>query len=252
MRQLQIVALALLAVGAIAPAATLQLPIDPQAPTPSDTPAAPLAVRPILDEVPDAPASPVAWRAPRAPSLTPPAAAAAVTAGGAAIALVAFGLYSRLARSELLDHARRDEVYKLVQASPGISLTDVAQRCGLGWGTAVYHLDRMERAGFVASQRIGARRCYFPVGAMPKDERAKLGTLQQETTRTIAQFVSERPGATQTELAQALGLTASAASKQVSKLESAGLVRRERDWKTVRLHPEGRLGELLSVAPSRA
>lgn len=178
----------------------------------------------------------------------PPAAEAAVTsvAVGGALALAAFALYSRLGRGELLDHKRRDEVFQLVRNEPGISLSDVAAKTGLGWGTVNYHLDRLERGGFVTSERANGRRAYFPVGAVPKDDRASLGALRQDTTRNVASFVQERPGATQTELAEALGLTASAASKQVSKLESIGLVRREREHKLVRLHPGPNLASLLA------
>lgn len=185
-------------------------------------------------------------------ALPPPETVVATGAIAGGVALIGFALYSRLSKNEILDHERRDGVFQLVRAEPGISLTDVASRTGLGWGTVVYHLDRLERAGFVMSERNGGRRCYFPVGTVPKDARPSLGALQQETTRSVASFVAERPGATQTELAEALGLTASAASKQVSKLESVGLVRREREWKTVRLHPEPKLAQMLTPATALA
>lgn len=226
--------------------------VDAPALPPIGTPFDPLAgpAQPIASPVtlPEAAPAPPKWLFDPANLPQPAPEAVAATAVGSALALVGLMLYSRLSRGQLLEHERRDEVYKLVQAEPGISLTDVAQRCGLGWGTTVYHLDRLERAGFVASERNGARRCYFPIGTVAKDARAPLGALQQETTRSVATFVVERPGATQTELAEALGMTPSAASKQVSKLENVGLLRREREWKTVRLHPEAKLAELL--APS--
>lgn len=161
-------------------------------------------------------------------------------------------LYSRLARSELLDNGHRDRVYKLVQEHPGLGLSEIMERCGLGWGTTVYHLDRLERAGFVASERAGLHRCYFPVGTVPKESRKGMGALKADTTRSIAEFLVARPGATQTELCAALGMSASAASKQITKLESAGLVRRERDWKTVHLYPEGPLPALLAGEPAPA
>ena len=268
-----VIGLALLgqAAGAVELPELPALPVAPE-PAPIDAPTAPAIETPPLEAPPlDAPVlpavePPIAAQAPipgvlpeeatRAPfpfdpaniPLPPVETVAATTAVGGLLALVGFALYSRLSRGQLLDHERRDEVFQLVRAEPGISLTDVAARTGLGWGTAVYHLDRLERAGFLMSERSGGRRCYFPVGTVPKDARPSLGALQQETTRSVASFVVERPGATQTELADALGMTASAASKQVSKLESIGLVRREREWKTVRLHPEPKLAQLLTPA----
>lgn len=259
MRHALLVLLALTAIPAL-PAATLDLDV-PRLPALPD-PALPEAAAPDLADV--APLSVDAGLpAPERPSpfegalgAVPPA-APAVAAGVGGLALVgAMGglrwlavagvaLYSRLTKSDMLDNGHRDRVYRLVQEAPGLTLSEAAERAGVGWGTAVYHLDRLERAGFIASERSGLRRCYFPVGTLPRDDRAGLGTLKAETTRTIAEFLVRRPGATQGELADALGLSASAASKQVTKLESAGLVRREREWKTVRLHPEPRLGALL-------
>lgn len=157
----------------------------------------------------------------------------------------AFALYSRLTKSDLLDNGHRDRVYKLIQENPGLGLSQISQITGLGWGTTVYHLDRLERVGFVASERGGLHKCYFPVGTVAKETRKGIGALKADTTRSIAAFLVSKPGATQTELCEALGLSASAASKQVSKLEEAGLVRREREWKTVRLIPNETLPALL-------
>lgn len=227
------------------PAPDLPAPDLPAAPA-LPTPPSPLAAEPIM--MPRNPMRPgIPFETPNI-TLPPVTPATATAVGGAALALVGFALYSRLARGQLLDHERRDGVYQLVRGEPGISLTDIASRTGLGWGTAVYHLERLEKAGFVTSEKNGARRCYFPIGEVPRDARPHLGALQQEALRNVASFVHERPGATQTELADALGLTASAASKQITKLESVGLVRREREWKTVRLHPEPKLAELLVPA----
>lgn len=180
------------------------------------------------------------------PALTPAQIATAATAGSAMLVVAGFALYSRLGRDELLSHERRDALHKLVQSEPGIALSDLARRTGLAWGTTVYHLDRLARAGFVTSEAQGARRRYFPVGSVRREDRAGLGALQDGPIRSLACLVNERPGATQGELAAVLGLSASAASKQVTKLESAGLVRRERAWKRVRLHPAPKLVELLS------
>lgn len=207
-------------------------------------------VRETSDALPPLAGAPDAPRWSRGIDLPPmgPEAVAATAAGGAALVLVGLGLYSRLARGQLLDHEPRDAVYKLVQQEPGISLTAIADRTGLGWGTTVYHLERLEKGGFVTSEKTGAKRCFFPVGTVARDTRAPIATLREEQLRVVATYVHERPGTTQGEMAEALGISPSAASKQVSKLESAGLVVREREWKTVRLLPGPRLAELLMPA----
>lgn len=231
------------AVVALAPDPLAQLPI-PLDPRDLREPVAPLGVDAALDALPEGASAPPALRIPGA-AIDPPLVAAAATAGGAALAITGFAQYSRLARNDLLRHETREAVRKLIEAAPGIALSDVAQRAGLAWGTAVYHLERLERAGFLVSERKAGRRCYFVAASVPRAARAGFATLQQGTTRSIAAFVAARPGATQTELCEGLGLSASAASKQVSKLESAGLVRRERESKAVRLHPEAHLATIL-------
>lgn len=164
----------------------------------------------------------------------------------------AVGLYSRLTKSDLLHNEHRDGVYKLIQESPGLGVSEISQRTGLGWGTTVYHLDRLERAGFVASERGGLHKCYFPVGTVRPEARKGMGALKADTTRSIAEYLLAKPGATQTDLCKDLALSPSQASKQVSKLEEAGLVRREREWKTVRLIPTEALPTLLAPEPGVA
>src|SRR5581483_5745226 len=190
--------------------------------------------------------------APVAARVAPPAVAAAgllalLQALGAWRLLATGGvaLYSRLTRSSLLDNAHRDAVYKLIQETPGLNVSEIAQRTSLGWGTTVYHLDRLEREGFVAAERAGLSKRFFAVGLVDRETRRTTAQLKDGPRRDVAAVLLATPGITQSELAATLGMSASAASKQVTKLESAGLVRRERDWKTVRLFP----GPALSAAP---
>lgn len=245
MRTAALLALALLAFGTAEGALLEELgilpPAVPATPPPDLDDVEPLATldAPLPDPTPPTPP----W--PRAPALDAPTLAAA-TGGAALLACLGFALYSRLSRHELLENEHRQNVMDLVRSAPGITLTDVAHRSGLGWGTTVYHLERLQKAGMVASERSGTRRCYFATGSVPREARAGVGTLHDDTARSVATLVLERPGATQSELADALGLSASATSKQVTKLESHGLVRREREWKSVRVHPQPQLAALLA------
>ena len=163
-------------------------------------------------------------------------------AGGLAV------LYSRLSPNELLDNERRERVLQLVRERPGIGPRDIGQATGMNWGVLSYHLDRLERAGLVSSQRVGQHRCYFLPGAVPRDAQEKVGVVRADTTRRVAQLVRERPGIPQRELAAALGLSASATSKQVSRLEAAALVRRETAGDGLRLYPQAALDVALAPA----
>lgn len=155
-------------------------------------------------------------------------------------------LYFRVQPDNLLENERRERVITMIRERPGIGPSEIGQTLGTGWGATMYHLDRLERAGLVVSRRAGHHRCYFVPGALPKDAQAQVGIFRGDTARRVAQLLLERPGLTQTQLCQALGLSASAASKQLSRLEAASLVRREATSQGTRVYPADTLGGALA------
>lgn len=156
---------------------------------------------------------------------------------GRALGAAFAALYFRVQPNELLDHERRERVVQLVRERPGIGPSDVANALGTGWGVTSYHLDRLERAGLVTSQRVGQHRCYFLPGAVPRDQQRTVGLFRGDTTRRLAEHVRAKPGLTQSQICAELGLSASAASKQISRLEAAALVRREARDGAQRVYP---------------
>lgn len=56
---------------------------------------------------------------------------------------------------------RQEDVTQLLSREPGLSQTDLATRLGLQRKAAQYHLDRLEQAGVVRSDRSGRRTLYF-------------------------------------------------------------------------------------------
>ena len=217
---------------------------------PLDLPAAAGIAVPIATVAPSVPARATI---PTAPPIAAPEAATAAAGMGAILWIVverlgagrAFAaLYSRLANSDLLENQRRERVIGMVRAQPGIGPQEIADALGTGWGVTIYHLDKLERAGLITSQRSGHHRCYFVPGAMPRDDQKAVALFRGDTTRRVAQLVQQQPGLTQSELCRALGLSASAGSKQVSRLEAAALVRREASLDGNRLFPEPTLAAL--------
>lgn len=222
-----------------------------------------LSAQPPLAEIaapftpPDAPSTMGEAREPVPPA--PAAVQAAAATGllwlvlerlGLGRAMIGAGalLYSRLAPNELLDHERRERVVSLVRARPGIGPQEIGKALGMNWGVTSYHLDRLEGAGLLTSQRVGQHRCYFVPGAVPRDAQAKVGLFRGDTTRRVAELVREKPGIGQSELAAALGLSASATSKQLSRLEKEALVRREASGNGMRLFPQPALDSALTPA----
>ncbi len=145
-------------------------------------------------------------------------------------------MYSRIKESDLLDHPGRAAVYDHVKTNPGTSLSDVHAATGFGWGTTVYHLQRLRGARLVTTAREGPTRRFWVVGATPRrgdDEPAALG---HDTARAVHAHVVESPGVRQKDLCDALAMTASSASKNLKKLALAGLVTAVKEGREVRYY----------------
>lgn len=178
--------------------------------------------------------------------------AALLLAAAAAKQLAVAGLagYARISKSEVLDHATRERMLRAITETPGLSLSEVQARFALGWGTAVYHLDRLESAGHLASERSGFAKRYYPRAALSPGERAVRAVLARPQLAKLAERVLAEPGLSQQELAHRLGITAGAATKQLAALEGAGLVLRVREGKVARVAPTAALAGAATRAPA--
>jgi DNA-binding transcriptional ArsR family regulator len=118
---------------------------------------------------------------------------------------------------------------------------DIRRSLGIAWGTAVYHLGRLERAGQVAVRHVGGHRGHWPLGQAPsRDALAPTG-------QALASLVRDRPGLTQLELARLAGIGAPAACKQLKRLEAAGAVLGERAGRVRLYRPTARLESMLAA-----
>lgn len=153
----------------------------------------------------------------------------------------ALGLFSRIEDGDLASHPMRRQALDYIAANPGATLQDVRRSLGVAWGTAVYHLGRLERAGQVAVRHVGGRRGHWPLGQAPAH-----GALAP-TGQALVTLVRERPGLSQLELARLAGIGAPAACKQLRRLQQAGAVLAERAGRTVLYRPAERLDAMLAA-----
>jgi DNA-binding transcriptional ArsR family regulator len=147
----------------------------------------------------------------------------ALRAAGAAIPL-----FSRIERCDVLDNPVRARVLDAVAQEPGLSLSEVTQRAGIAWGTAVHHLRLLERHRLVVSVRELAHHRYFAADTPAAAQRAAVSVVLHPTARRIAEFVAQRPGTDQAGICRALRLNNPSASKHLSQFESRGLVQSQR------------------------
>lgn len=186
----------------------------------------------------------------------------AVVAGGAILAqagllahvlrTVGFGapLYSRISRSELLENETRADLYETVRANPGLSMQELAEEAKVGWGTVVYHLERLEKNDFVVSRKEGKSRRFFPQGSHDEVDRERLSLLQRDTPRGLLEHLCQHPGTNQKELADALGVAPSTVHKYVKRLQEVDLVVDQRAGREVHYYPGTAATDALDATPS--
>lgn len=195
-----------------------------------------------LDGIPDAPED-----APLPPGAL--AAAGAAGAGGAglllalawfwprlkyAFTLALLPMYTRIERDAVLEHEKRDELYELIRATPGIHAHEIGEKARIGWGTTVYHLKLLENHGLIVSKKSGRYKRFFVNTGEYTKKKDVYGALRNETAKAVADYIVNHPGTTQKEMCAALNIQPSLASWHVEKLEGVELVKRVKDGRMVR------------------
>jgi predicted transcriptional regulator len=91
-------------------------------------------------------------------------------------------------------------------------------------GTFAYHLHVLEKEGFIRSAMYGARRCFFPADMRIPEQETALKAGQ----RLIVEKILEKPGISQKEIANSLGVSSATVSYHIKGLLEMGLVETER------------------------
>ncbi|HWH08432.1 MAG TPA: MarR family transcriptional regulator, partial [Candidatus Thermoplasmatota archaeon] len=151
-----------------------------------------------------------------------------------AATLLVLPLYTRIERTAVLEHEKRDEIYELIRTQPGIHAHEIGERAQIGWGTTVYHLKLLEQHSLVVSKKSGRYKRFFVNTGEYTKKKDAYGALRNDTAKAVADFIVNHPGCSQKELCAALGIQPSLASWHVDKLEGVELVKRVKDGRQVR------------------
>jgi predicted transcriptional regulator len=143
-------------------------------------------------------------------------------------------LYTRLAKSQILESQLREAIHGYVQEHPGAHLRQIQRDLGLHNGSMLYHVAVLEREQFLRAQRDGMYKRYYVTGTAPAIPGADPLAHQVQT------WIASNPGKTNAELAEALGKRPSLMHYHVSRLEEQGLARKEREGRDVRIWPVAR------------
>ncbi|WP_297070806.1 winged helix-turn-helix transcriptional regulator [Thermococcus sp.] len=125
-------------------------------------------------------------------------------------------------------------VLGFIKENPGLNFNEISRRLGLAKGDLQYHLHRLEKLGMITSRKGGLKRHYFPTGIFSEREKDILALLSSENVRGIIMYMIAKPGVTQKELCEELGLSPPTVNYYIGKLQELGLVQSMRDGKFVK------------------
>jgi DNA-binding MarR family transcriptional regulator len=156
-------------------------------------------------------------------------------------------LFSRLEPVHVALHPTRRAILEAAAVDPGVTMRALQARLGIAWGTLVHHVRVLERHGQLVSVREGQRRHLYVARSPEARQRSGLAVLRSPAAHRVARAVHERPGLLQVDLCRRIGLRAPAASKQLARLERAGLVEVERAGGACRYAPSPGLAAALGL-----
>jgi predicted transcriptional regulator len=134
----------------------------------------------------------------------------------------------------LLDNKKRSRIYACIRDHPGIAPAEIARITRINRGTIRYHLSRLREAGLVSILHRDGRVGYFRNGDYDTAEKVVCLHLQNGTRRQIFALLLEKPGITQSEIADIIAISCSTAAWHMRRLAADGLVETNRDGRTVR------------------
>ncbi len=145
-------------------------------------------------------------------------------------------LYVKLSKKDILDHFIRGQIYGYLVVNPGENYTTIKRNLDLKNGTLTYHLDVLEREGFIKSQLKGTKRHYYPKGVKMPDNGTGFPAIKEDIVRRV----EETPGISISDLASLLGVSRQLTNYHLKGLVQDGYVQVERRGIRTRCYPAER------------
>jgi predicted transcriptional regulator len=132
----------------------------------------------------------------------------------------------------------RERILRFIQDNPGCHLRKIKDELDLAMGTIQYHLDRLEKAGKITSQKQSFHKFYFLVGTFEENEKQILEVLGNETAREILMFIIEQKYPSQSDISKHIGISSASVSLQIKRLQDYRVIDeiKEGKFKRYKLH----------------
>jgi len=142
-------------------------------------------------------------------------------------------MYTKLKKTDVLDHFVRGQIYGLIRMHPGAHYNQIKKKLDLKNGVLSYHLKTLEREGYVLSEIDGIYKRFFPNHVkFEVDFPIFLSKIQER----ILDFIKAKPGSTQKEMAKDLGVSTSTVNDNIRVLCQVKLIEMKRDGKRTKCY----------------
>ena len=128
-------------------------------------------------------------------------------------------------------NSNTERVLLFIEQNPGCHLRQIKRDLDMSMGTVQYHLNLLEKAGKITSERHSLHRFYFPVAIFEKHDKNILKILNQETAREILMLVIEKRNPTQTDIVEKVQISAASVNWHIVRLIDLGIITEVRDGK---------------------
>ena len=147
--------------------------------------------------------------------------------------------YSRYDDSDPLAHDAREQVYEIVNETPGSYLSEVSEQADLPLSTTRHHMKILEREDLVSGAKLRGKRRFYPAYAEGVELSA---ALNDDSTASIIDALARLGAASVSDLADELGRDPSTISHHLQRLEADSIIAREREGRAVmnKLSPKAR------------
>lgn len=128
----------------------------------------------------------------------------------------------------------REQIYKAIEKAPGLHFRELQRRTNLAVGSLQYHIDYLQRAHLIRTDRHGKFVRYYTIrGKQLGEDTRTMSLLRQPSLRQICMFLLTRRSANNAKIASHLNLSPSTTSWHVTKLVDAEILgKRRRGRKT--------------------
>lgn len=153
-----------------------------------------------------------------------------------------FNALNSRAVDRAMNNPNRHRLLDIISAKDYVSTTELLSSSGLAWGTLLYHLEILQRAGLVGSSLAGKKRVYFRRRGPAPNALALEATVSPNLGRIVDALLA-KAGRCQQEFQEATGLSQRMCSYYLQKLQERGLIVRQADGNRARYHPTAQLLE---------